>query len=161
MKKALSLAVLLLIGDASAETLYKNKHGKSYVQFLDGDYEDWNQDFSQDKQAQESVTEAEKQIGKSMKTDSDTMNTALDYHNKLHFDQDGETFTKATSISDNAMVALPSYYNPVPGVTMIQSDPIHGSLGPAKIKMDDLTPEQQFEEAQRRKTPVVFKDDKE
>jgi hypothetical protein len=44
---------------------------------------------------------------------------------------------------------------------MIQSDPIHGSLGPAKIKMDDLTPEQQFEEAQRRKAPVVFKDDKE
>lgn len=49
---------------ASAETLYRNKHGKSYVQFLEGDYEDWNQDFSQDKQAQESVTEAEKQIGK-------------------------------------------------------------------------------------------------
>lgn len=64
MKKALSLAVLLLIGDASATTLYRNKHGKSYVQFLEGDYEDWNQDFSQDKQAQESVTEAEKQMGK-------------------------------------------------------------------------------------------------
>ena len=89
------------------------------------------------------------------------MNTALDYHNKLQFDQDGETFTKATSISDNAMVALPTYYNPVPGVTMIQSDPIHGSLGEPKIKMEDLTPEQQFEEAQRRKTPVVFKDDPE
>ena len=69
------------------------------------------------------------------------MNTALDYHNKLQFDQDGETFTKATSISDNAMVALPTYYNPVPGVTMIQSDPIHGSLGEPKIKMEDLTPE--------------------
>jgi hypothetical protein len=153
--------VLLLIGDASAETLYRNKHGKSYVQFLEGDYEDWNQDFSQDKQAQESLAEAEKQIGKTMKTDSETMNTALDYHNKLQFDQDGETFTKATSISDNAMVALPTYYNPVPGVTMIQSDPIHGSLGEPKIKMEDLTPEQQFEEAQRRKSPVVFKDDPE
>lgn len=44
---------------------------------------------------------------------------------------------------------------------MIQSDPIHGSLGPKKIDMDDLTPEQQFEESQRRKKPVVFKDDKE
>ena len=153
--------MLLLIGDASAETLYRNKHGKSYVQFLDGDYEDWNQDLVQDKQAQESVAEAEKQIGKELKTDSDTMTAALDYHNKLHFDQDGETFAKATSISDNAMVALPSYYNPVPGVTMIQSDPIHGSLGPAKIKMEDLTPEQQFEEGQRRKSPAVFKEDKE
>ena len=73
-----------------------------------------------------------------MKTDSETMTTALDYHNKLQFDQDGETFTKATSISDNAMVALPTYYNPVPGVTMIQSDPIHGSLGEPKIKMEDF-----------------------
>merc|ERR1712238_462259 len=122
MKKALSLAVLLLIGDASAETLYRNKHGKSYVQFLDGDYEDWNQDLVQDKQAQESVAEAEKQIGKELKTDSDTMTAALDYHNKLHFDQDGETFAKA--------------------------------------KMEDLTPEQQFEEGQRRKSPAVFKEDK-
>ena len=100
-------------------------------------------------------------MGKSMKTDTETMNTALDFHNKLQFDQDGETFTKATSISDNAMVALPTYYNPVPGVTMIQSDPIHGSIGEPKIKMEDLTPEQQFEESQRRKTPQVFKDDKE
>jgi len=78
----------------------------------------------------------------------------------MHFEQDGETFTKATSLQDNAMVQFPTYYNPVPGVTMIQSDPIHGSLGPKKIDMDDLTPEQQFEEKQRRKKPVVFKDDK-
>lgn len=78
----------------------------------------------------------------------------------MHFEQDGETFTKATSLQDNAMVQFPTYYNPVPGVTMIQSDPIHGSLGPKKIDLDDLTPEQQFEEKQRRKKPVVFKDDK-
>ena len=44
---------------------------------------------------------------------------------------------------------------------MIQSDPIHGSLGEPKIAMRDLKPEQQFEESQRRKVPVVFKDDKE
>lgn len=49
MKKALSLAVLLLIGDAAAEKLYRGKHGKSYVQFLEGDYEDWNENFLQDK----------------------------------------------------------------------------------------------------------------
>ena len=161
MKKALSLAVLLLIGDASAETLFRNKHGKSYVQFLEGDYEDFAQDLSQDKQSQESIKESEKQIGKSLKTDTDTMNTALDLHTKMHFENDGETFSKANSLSDNTMVALPTYYNPVPGVTMIQSDPIHGSLGAPKVKMEDLTPEQQFEESQRRKTAVVFKDDKE
>jgi len=163
MKQALSLAVLLLIGDAAATELYRNTHGKSYVQFLDGDYQepDWNQNLSQDQQSQDSVQEAEKQLGKSMKTDKETMNTALDYHNIIHFDQDGETFSKATSLADNQMVQFPTYYNPVPGVTMIMSDPIHGSLGAPKVKMEDLTPEQQFEESQRRKKPVVFEDDEE
>jgi hypothetical protein len=33
-------------------------------------------------------------------------------------------------------------------------------LGEPKIKLKDLTPEQQFEEKQRRKVPQVFKDDK-
>jgi len=40
----LSLAVLLLIGDAAATELYRHTHGRSYVQFLDGDYEDFQQD---------------------------------------------------------------------------------------------------------------------
>jgi len=48
MNKALSLAVLLLIGDASASKLYRSKHGKSYVQFLEGDFDDLNQDFMQE-----------------------------------------------------------------------------------------------------------------
>lgn len=141
MKKALSLAILLLLGDASATKIYK-KHGKSYVQFLEGDFDDLNQDLAQEQQTNESVNEAEKQMGKQIKTDSDTMNASLDHYTKLNFDQDGETFSKATSVADNVMLAIPTYYNPVPGVTMIQSDPIHGSLGEPKIKMKDLTPEQ-------------------
>ena len=160
MKKAISFVALLLIGDAAAEKLYR-KHGHSYVQFLEGDYEDWNTDFSQDKTSQESVSEAEKQMGHAMKVDAESQDQAIKGGSKLHFDQDGETFSKATSISDSTLLAMPTYYNPVPGVTMIMSDPIHGSLGEPKIKMEDLTPEQQFEESQRRKKPVVFKDDKE
>ena len=61
---------------------------------------------------------------------------------KMNFDNDGETFSKATSVADNVMLQIPHYYNPVPGVTMLQSDPIHGSLGEPKISMKDLTPEQ-------------------
>lgn len=160
MKKAISFVALLLIGDAAAEKLYR-RHGHNYVQFLEGDYEDWNTDFSQDKTSQESVTEAEKQMGHAMKADAESQNHAIKDSSKLHFDQDGETFSKATSINDSTLLAMPTYYNPVPGVTMIMSDPIHGSLGEPKIKMEDLTPEQQFEESQRRKKPVVFKDDKE
>lgn len=60
MKKALSLAVLLLIGDAEATALYKKSHGKSYVQFLEGDFDDIAQDFQQEQQTHESVQEAEK-----------------------------------------------------------------------------------------------------
>lgn len=142
MKKALSLAVLLLLGDAAAEKIYRNRHGKSYVQFLEGDFDDLNSDMLQEQQTKESVQEAEKQMGKPIKVDSDTMNASLDHYTKMNFDKDGESFNKATSVADNLMVALPSYYNPVPGVTMIQSDPIHGSLGEPKIKMKDLTPEQ-------------------
>jgi len=37
---------------------------------------------------------------------------------------------------------IPASY---PGVTFVQSDPIHGSLGPPKAKKENLTPEQQFE----------------
>jgi len=95
-----------------------------------------------EQQTKESVQEAEKQMGKSIKTDSDTMNASLDHYTKLNFDQDGETFSKATSVADNIMLEFPTFYNPVPGVTMIQSDPIHGSLGEPAIKMKDLLPEQ-------------------
>jgi len=38
--KTLSLAVLLLIGDVAAEKLFRNRHGRSYVQFLEGDFDD-------------------------------------------------------------------------------------------------------------------------
>ena len=78
-----------------------------------------NQDLAQEQQTNESVKEAEKQMGNTIKTDSDTMNASLDHYTKLNFDQDGETFSKATSVADNVMLALPTYYNPVPGVTMI------------------------------------------
>ena len=56
MKKALSLAILLLIGDAAAEKIYRNRHGKSYVQFLEGDFDDLNQDFMQEQQTKETST---------------------------------------------------------------------------------------------------------
>lgn len=140
--KVLSLAVLLLIGDAEATKLYRKSHGRSYVQFLEGDYDDIAQDETLQQQTHESVQEAEKQIGKPVKTDADTMNASLDHYTKMNFDQDGETFSKATSVADNVMLQIPHYYNPVPGVTMLQSDPIHGSLGEPKISMKDLTPEQ-------------------
>lgn len=142
MKTVLSLAVLLLIGDAAAEKIYRNRHGRSYVQFLEGDFDDLSQDLAQEQQTQESVQEAEKQMGKPIKTDSDTMNASLDHYTKMNFDQDGETFSKATSVADNNLLEIPTYYNPVPGVTMIQSDPIHGSLGEPAIKMSDLLPDQ-------------------
>jgi len=48
-----------------------------------------------------------------------------------------------------------------PGVRFVQSDPIHGSLGEPQIKLRDLTPEQAWEEKQRRKKPLELKDDKE
>jgi hypothetical protein len=40
----------------------------------------------------------------------------------------------------------------------VESDPIHGSLGPPKVKLDDLLPDQQFEERQRRMPPAKFED---
>lgn len=36
----------------------------------------------------------------------------------------------------------------------VESDPIHGSLGPAPIRMEDLGPDAAFEESQRRKRPI-------
>lgn len=59
------------------------------------------------------------------------------------------------------MMIQTNYWHPYPGVTMVQSDPIHGSLGVPKPPMSDLTPEQQFEQSQRDKKPQVYKDDKE
>lgn len=47
------------------------------------------------------------------------------------------------------------------GIWLVQSDPIHGSLGGPKPNVEDLTAEQLFEEMLRRKKPQVFKDDKE
>lgn len=85
MKKAISFVALLLIGDAAAEKLYR-KHGHNYVQFLEGDYEDWNTDFSQDKTSQESVSEAEKQMGHAIKADAETQSQAIKDGSKLHFD---------------------------------------------------------------------------
>ena len=53
----------------------------------------------------------------------------------------------------------------IPGVTMIssaaqlKSDPIHGSLGPPVVNINDLGPEAAFEESQRRMPPPVYTDD--
>lgn len=47
----------------------------------------------------------------------------------------------------------------VPGVVLIGSDPIHGSLGPPKVPKEDLTPEQQFEQSLRNMKPLELKDD--
>ena len=44
---------------------------------------------------------------------------------------------------------------------MMQSDPIHGSLGPKEIKIEDLTAEQQYEVKLRGMKPVVNKIEKE
>lgn len=52
-----------------------------------------------------------------------------------------------------------------PGVTMIssaaqlESDPIHGSLGPPKVDMKDLGEAAAFEEKQRRMPPAKYEDD--
>jgi hypothetical protein len=43
-------------------------------------------------------------MGKAIATDSDTMNASLDHYTKLNFDQDGETFSKATIVADNAFL---------------------------------------------------------
>lgn len=51
--------------------------------------------------------------------------------------------------NDNIHVELGEHdriadYQPIKGVTLLDtaSDPIHGSIGPAKAKREDLTPEQ-------------------
>ena len=49
-----------------------------------------------------------------------------------------------------------------PGVTFVQSDPIHGSLGPPPPPAaEDLTPEQQFELKQRGMRPLELEDSEE
>jgi len=104
-----------------------------------------------------SVKEAEKQYNHSVATDKDTYAMATKENTSMHFDDDD--FSKASITFDQSFVQIPRH---IPGVTLIQelSDPIHGSIGEPKIKMEDLLPEQQFEESQRRKKPQVFKDDK-
>lgn len=92
-----------------------------------------------------SIKEAEKQNNHSVATDKDTYTMATKENTIMHFDGDDD-FSKASITFDNSFVQIPRH---VPGVTLIQelSDPIHGSIGEPKIKMEDLTPEQQFEES--------------
>lgn len=101
-------------------------------------------------------------MGTTMKVDEATIKTATKENTRVNFDADGETFSKAAlTFPESSMVQIPVSHH-IPGVTLIQelSDPIHGSLGEPAVKSTDLTPEQQFEQSQRAKKPVVFKDDK-
>jgi len=67
-----------------------------------------------------------------------TYKNSLVQNTKLNFGDDGQTFDKVFKIK-NSMEAPRA---PTPeGVTMIQSDPIWGSLGVPKIAKSDLTPE--------------------
>jgi len=86
----LSLAVLLLIGDAQAAKL--NKPGnwdKSYIQFMEGDFDPLTQDMVQQEETRQSIAEAEKLYGKQMKTDKDTMSASLNHYTKFKFESDG------------------------------------------------------------------------
>jgi hypothetical protein len=144
----LSLAVLLLIGDAAA----RRHHRSNLVQFTDDDDLSGTADQSATEQT---LHEVEKQMGATMKVDADTQKMAIKDNTKLSFN--GDDFSKAQlTFGESSMIQIPVAQH-IPGVTLIQelstSDPIHGSLGEPKIKMEDLTPEQQFEEGQRRKKP--------
>jgi len=70
--------------------------------------------------------------------------SAMAENNRLNFD--GDSFKKASKTwkSQYEYVALDEGRH-YPGVTFIQSDPIHGSIGVPPPPMEDLTPEQQFE----------------
>lgn len=73
-----------------------------------------------------------------MSVNQNTFHNSLAQNNHLQFGNDGQTFDKIFKIKNS----MESPHAPVPaGVTMIQSDPIWGSLGVPKIAMGDLTPE--------------------
>jgi hypothetical protein len=80
-------------------------------------------------------------------------------NNKLSFNDDG---FKSNDRIDNSMqkqtfLGLSADNMFIPQSAMqVESDPIHGSLGPPPVKMEDLTPEQQFEEGQRRMPPAKY-----
>ena len=117
----------------------------------------------EDADTAQSIAEAEKAHGAKLTMGDKTMKAALAENNRLNFKED-EDFAKASKTwkSESEYVGIhsdmPKFY---PGVTFIQSDPIHGSLGPPKVPLDDLTPEQAFEEKQRRMPAPDLKDDKE
>jgi len=79
-----------------------------------------------------------------MKLDRDTMMASYDKHSKFHFASDGNTIAKIGSITENNLIQQEATYQMTPngGVWLVQSDPIHGSLGAPKAKMEDLTAEQ-------------------
>ena len=79
-----------------------------------------------------------------MKLDKDTMSAAFDKHTKFHFGSDGQTMATIGNMSENNLLQQEASYQMTPngGIWLVQSDPIHGSLGGPKVRMEDLTPEQ-------------------
>lgn len=155
--------MLLLIGDASARHHHHHRQPKSsYLQFVDGEFED------EELITNQSIAEAEKMHGAKMSSDPNTYHQAIAQNNRLKFEED-DSFNKVGRVNNsmengNFIQFIPEVHvpisGPIAGVTLVEekswssSDPIHGSLGPNKAKHSDLTPEQQFEQDQRN-TPVA------
>jgi hypothetical protein len=134
------------------------------VQFIEGD-------LDEDTTVQ-SIAESEKEHGAKMAVlDEDHYKQAIRQDNKLKFS--GDDFQKndrvENSLHRNLLIGtgfinmdVPKSY---PGVTMISSaaqlnsDPIHGSLGPPKVDMKDLDGAAAFEKKQRSMPPAKFTDD--
>lgn len=169
MKQAtLSFAVMALLGLTEAAHHHHHHHHapsrRSQLQFID--------EVDEEAETAQSIAESEKEHGAKMQVlDEDHMKQALRQDNKLKFN--GDEFQKndrvENSLHRNLLLGtgfinmdVPTSY---PGVTMIssaaqlKSDPIHGSLGPPVVNINDLGPEAAFEESQRRMPPPVYTDD--
>lgn len=164
--RTLSLAVIALIGSSSAHHHHHHKpHHRSNVQFVDADMDD-------DAVTAQSIAESEREHGAKMAVlDEDHYKAAIKADSNLKFN--GDDFQHSdrveNSLHRNLLIGtgflnmeVPRSY---PGVTMIssaaqlESDPIHGSLGPPKVDINDLDGAAAFEEKQRRMPPATFKDD--
>ena len=122
-------------------------YGAQAIRFA-GDTED------EDAMTLASIKEAEKIHGSKLpELGAADVKSALAENNHIHFD--GDTLTKVTLQPFET-------HKQYPGVTFLalDSDPIHGSLGPPAVDIHDLTPEQAFEENLRRKKAQVFQDEK-
>ena len=121
-------------------------YGAQAIRFA-GDYDD------EDAMTLASIKEAEKiHHSKLPELNKDLIAETLATNNNIRFN--GDNLEKVTLHPYATRMKFP-------GVTFVQteSDPISGSLGHPAVDINDLTPEQAFEEGLRRMKKPVFKDE--